>query len=311
MARTRHAQAALFNTISIGGLADIETIREFGRVASGSLDGLQGAPFATATGDKSVRGTINHEDCEKFIDVVNSTPGTGVWYEKNVGAVTFTQRQLLKPVFGAFRLDVRIGGKMRASQQFECQFGAAEDFDDVDSAPDEAVAAATVEAALVKPVSVGELIAATFDPGESPHDPITLSHKQGCNIALAGEFVTDSDPGEKGRTCVEFNPGLLTFSITYRDTDLDDVSGDDLAQQLLARDPATLELEFDVKEGAVTNTKISLVNAKFVRGPRRSPARGFIEYTVDGRCEWADADGTFRTLGGSNKLVAVTKATFE
>jgi hypothetical protein len=178
---------------------------------------------------------------------------------------------------------------------------------DVDKALDEAVDATTVNAALVKPVSVGELIAVTLDPDGTE---ITLSHKQGCSISLAGTMLTDSDPGAKGRTAVEFDPGLLTFSVTYRDTDLDDVSGEDLAQQLFARNPATLQFEFQVLEGATANTKIALANAKFTRGPRRSPARGFTEYTVEGQCNWADSDGTIRTLGGANKLITVTKATF-
>ena len=309
MARTRLAQAATFNTVAIGGLSTITTDRDYNRIARGVLDGAAGGQHGIARGDMSVRGSIAHEDAEKFLDLVTSTPGTGAWYEKNVGAATYTQRQVLAPVFGTTRFEVRIGGKARVTHNFEATFGASDGFDDVDSVPDDAVVAATVEAARTVPQSVGELLVATFDPGESPHVPITLSHKQGCTIAVGGRFVTDSDEGQKGRTAVEFDPQTITVSITYRDTTLAAGPGADLAQQLLARAPAALELEFRIDRGTLTDTKIRVENVNFTRGPRTSPAgEGYTEYTVEGECDWVDVDGTRRELTGDNKMITVTVA---
>lgn len=306
MARTRNAQASKFNGVAIGGLADVECNEGFGRVVSGALDGMQGAAFSTARGDKFVNGTITHQDVEKMITLLTAAPAaaTSEWYEAEVGAATFEKHALKFPVFGApLNFTAGIGAKAQVSMSYECRFPSGEDFKDV-HAKSSAVTAATVAGLLTVPISAGDPVVFTFDPGGAP---ITVAHLSRFQFTLGGRFVTDSDPGSVGREAVDFEPGDLTFSVTYRDTSL--ATGQDKAEVLFARSAAALEVELEVL-GSTADTKIKLNNALFDGDVRRSLARGYIEFTLNGRCNWAAADGTLYTLGGGTKIIVVTDATF-
>lgn len=308
MARTRNAQVSKFNATAIGGLVDVSVERGFGRIVAGALDGQQGAPFAVARGDKLLQGVINHQDIEKMVTLLTSVPGAAnsEWYEKEVGADTFAKHLLKNPVFGPLSFSSGVGQKAAASQQYQCRWGSGDDFKDM-HVKTTGVTAATVDAlGPIVPVSAGDPIGLVYVQGGADPD-ITIAHLQGFNFNLGGEFVTDSDPGATGREAVDFQPQELTFSVTYRDVSL--ATGEDKAEQLFGAGSATgtLRIELEVK-GATTNTFITLANARFTGSPRRSSSRGFVEFTIDGQCDW-NKGTTLYKLTGANLMILITPST--